>query len=137
MLDRARSVVGVRNGAVKGVHRIKLSPLPVMAEGNEVSHGDILYKIGGLEGKIDTIARMFSNTESSLNEAFKRIGDLEKRPDPTSFIETITKKVGDLDKRVGQGVILLVAAVFIAPLLWQSLAPRLHLGVPAAEAQSR
>jgi hypothetical protein len=79
---------------------------------HEVSHGDILYKLGGVEGKIDTLAGLVQQKQTDLAEAFKRIAELEKR--------------------VAQGVIIAVIVGALAPLIWQSMGPRLHFGQPQA-----
>lgn len=104
-----------------------------MAETHEVSHGDILYKLGGLEGKIDTLASLVAQKQADLAEAFRRLSEVEKRPDPTPLIGEVSK----IKERVAQGVILLAALALIAPLLWQSMAPRLHFGEPPAEAREQ
>ena len=85
---------------------------------HEVSHGDILYKLGGVEGKIDTLAGLVAQKQTDLAEAFKRISQLEQR--------------------VAQGVIIAVIVGALAPLVWQSMGPRLHFGQPqSVEARER
>ena len=85
---------------------------------HEVSHGDILYKLGGVEGKIDTLAGLVAQKQTDLAEAFKRIAHLEQR--------------------VAQGVIIAVLVGALAPLVWQSMGPRLHFGQPqSVEARER
>ena len=85
---------------------------------HEVSHGDILYKLGGVEGKIDTLAGLVAQKQNDLAEAFKRISHLETR--------------------VAQGVIIAVIVGALAPLVWQSMWPRLHFGQPqSVEARER
>jgi hypothetical protein len=101
---------------------------------HDVSHGDILYKLGGVEGKIDTLATLVAQKQADLAEAFRRLGEVEKRPDPTPM----AKEIQDVKIRVAQGAILLAALALFAPLLWQSIEPRLHFGEPpAAQADGR
>jgi len=101
---------------------------------HEVSHGDILYKLGGVEGKIDTLASLVAQKQADLAEAFRRLSEVEKRPDPTPLIN----KISEIEKRVAQGVILLAVVALVAPLIWQSMAPRLHFGQPqSVEARER
>lgn len=88
-----------------------------MAETHEVSHGDILHKIGQMEGKMDALILSVSEKKSDLSEAFRRLTELEKR--------------------MAQGVILAVAVSLVAPLVWQSLGPRLHFGDPPAAVRQR
>jgi len=91
---------------------LKVSRNSGMAEGvHEVSHGDILYKLGGVEGKIDHLAGLVAQKQTDLAEAFKRISLLEQR--------------------VAQGVIIAVIVGALAPLVWQSMTPRLHFGQQA------
>ena len=105
-----------------------------MAEPHEVSHGDIYHKLGALEGKLDAVMVSVGEKRTDLADAFKRIGELEKRPDPAGMI----KELGEVKTRVAQGVILLVAVAFFAPLIWQSLAPKLHFqSTPSAVASPR
>ena len=96
---------------------------------HDVSHGDILYKLGGVEGKIDTLARLVSERHVDLAEAFRRLGEVEKRPDPTP----IAKELADVKIRVAMGAALLSALAIVAPLLWQSLSPRLEFGPARVE----
>lgn len=91
---------------------LKVSRNSGMAEGvHEVSHGDILYKLGSVEGKIDHLAGLVAQKQSDLTEAFKRISLLEQR--------------------VAQGVIIAVIVGALAPLAWQAMTPRLHFGQQA------
>jgi hypothetical protein len=84
----------------------------------EVSHGDIYHKLGSLEGKVDALTGILSQKQADLSEAFRRLGDLEKR--------------------VAQGVILAVLIAVVAPLLWQAIDPRLQFGdPPASQAHER
>ena len=89
-----------------------------MADGpGEVSHGDILYKLGGLEGKIDSLVAALAQKQTDLAEAFKRIGELERR--------------------VAQGMILLGAMAVLAPMAWSLISPHLHFGQRTPAAQVR
>ncbi len=101
-----------------------------MAEEHGVSHGDILYKLGGVEGKIDTLAKLVADRQVDLSEAFRRLGEIEKRPDPAP----IAKELQDVKVLVAQGAVLLGVLALLTPLLWQSINPRLHFGEPPAEA---
>lgn len=113
------------SGAMPPAATLKVSRDNAMAEAvHEVSHGDILYKLGGVEGKIDTLAALMAQKQADLGEAFRRLSEVEKRPDPTPLIG----EVGKIKERVAQGVILLAALAFFAPLLWQAMTPRLHFG---------
>ena len=93
-----------------------------MADNETVSHGDIYHKLGALEGKLDAVMVSVGEKRTDLADAFKRISELEKRPDPAGMI----KELGEVKTRVAQGVILLAAVALFAPLIWQSLGPRLH-----------
>lgn len=84
-----------------------------MAGEHEVSHGDILRAIGTLEGKLDAMHQSMAQKHTDIAEAFRRLGEVEKR--------------------VAQGVIVAVAVGVIAPLLWQAINPQLHFGHPPAE----
>ncbi len=101
-----------------------------MAEEHGVSHGDILYKLGGVEGKIDTLAKLVADRQVDLSEASRRLGELEKRPDPAP----IAKELQDVKIRVAEGAVLLGVLALLTPLLWQSINPRLYFGQPPAEA---
>jgi len=84
-----------------------------MAGEHEVSHGDILRAIGTIEGKLDAMHQSMAQKHTDIAEAFRRLGEVEKR--------------------VAQGVIIAVAVGVIAPLLWQAINPQLHFGHPQAE----
>jgi hypothetical protein len=99
---------------------------------HDVSHGDILYKLGGVEGKIDTLARLVSERQVDLSEAFRRLSVVEQRPDPAP----IAKELQDVKIKVAMGATVLALLGFFAPLLWQSVSPRLHFAGPPAEASS-
>lgn len=73
----------------------------------EVSHGDIYHKLGTLEGKLDAVILSDSQKRNDISEAFRRLGDVEKR--------------------VAQGAILTVAVAVIAPLIWQAIDPSVHI----------
>jgi hypothetical protein len=83
---------------------------------DEVSHGDIYHKLGALEGKLDAVILSDSQKRSDISEAFRRLGDVEKR--------------------VAQGAILTVAIAVIAPLIWQAVDPSVHLN-PMPESHER
>jgi hypothetical protein len=105
-----------------------------VAEEHGVSHGDILYKLGCVEGKVegklDTLAKLVADRQADLSEVFRRLGEVEKRPDPAP----IAKELQDVKIRVAQGACLLGVLILFTPLLWQAISPRLHFGEPPAEA---
>ena len=80
---------------------------------HDVSHGDILRAIGLLEGKLDAMHQSMAQKHTDIAEAFRRLGEVEKR--------------------VAQGVIVAVAVGVIAPLMWQAINPQLHFGHSPAE----
>lgn len=97
------------SGAMPPAATLKVSRDNAMAEAvHEVSHGDILYKLGSVEGKIDHLAGLLAQKQSDLTEALKRISLLEQR--------------------VAQGVIVAVIVGALAPLAWQAMTPRLNFG---------
>ena len=75
---------------------------------HEVSHGDIYRALGILEGKLDAIATSMANNRTDIAEAFRRLGDAEKR--------------------IAQGVILAVVVSMVMPVLVMAAAPRLEFG---------
>ena len=88
-----------------------------MANG-EVSHGDILHKLGVMEGKLDAMNQSLAQKHSDIADAFKRLGEVEKR--------------------VAQGVILAVVLSLVMPLVWGAASPRLHFGSdPPVEGRPR
>lgn len=74
---------------------------------DEISHGDIYHKLGAVEGKLDAVIASAAEKRADLSEAFRRLGELEKR--------------------MAQGVILAVAVGILAPLIWQAIEPQIHL----------
>ena len=80
---------------------------------HEVTHGDILRAIGTIEGKLDAMHSNLSQKHIDIAEAFRRLGEAEKR--------------------IAQGMIIAVAVGVIAPLLWQAVNPQLHFGHSPAE----
>ena len=100
---------------------------------HDVSHGDILYKLGGVEGKIDTLAKLVADRQADLSEAFRRLGEVEKRPDPAP----IAKELADVKTKVAVGAALLGALALLTPLLWQSISPRLEFGPASVERPTR
>lgn len=79
-----------------------------MAGEHEVSHGDILHKLGVLEGKLDSHIQTVVGHRNDLSEAFKRLGEAEKR--------------------IAQGVILAVMVSLIMPIVVAVLSPRVEFG---------
>lgn len=75
---------------------------------HEVSHGDILHKLGVMEGKLDAVHQSLAQKHNDIADAFRRLSEVEKR--------------------VAQGVILAVALSLVMPLVWAAAAPRLHFG---------
>lgn len=73
----------------------------------DISHGDIYHKMGVLEGKLDAVIVSVAEKKSDLGEAFRRIRVLEGR--------------------VAQGVILIAALAFLAPLAWSAIDPVLRI----------
>lgn len=88
-----------------------------MAE-HEVSHGDILHKLGVMEGKLDAMHTSLAQKHIDIADAFRRLGEVEKR--------------------VAQGVILALALSLVMPLAVAAINPRVHFGSqPPAEARQR
>lgn len=83
---------------------------------HEVSHGDILHKLGVMEGKLDAMHSSLAQKHTDIADAFRRLSEVEKR--------------------VAQGVILAVAVSLVMPLLWQAVNPRLQFG-PESSAEAR
>jgi hypothetical protein len=79
-----------------------------MAGEHEVSHGDILHKLGVLEGKLDTMHQTMGLNRSDIGEAFRRLGLAEQR--------------------IAQGVILAVVLSVIMPIIVAMLSPRVEFG---------
>ena len=84
-----------------------------MPADHEVSHGDILRAIGHLEGKLDSFHTTLGNHRSDIAEAFKRLGNAEKR--------------------IAQGVILAVVASIVMPVFVTIAAPRIEFGPTQVE----
>ena len=85
---------------------------------HEVSHGDILHKLGVMEGKLDAVLTDLAQKHTDIADAFRRLGEVEKR--------------------VAQGVILAIAISLIMPMVVSALSPRLQFGPePSAEARPR
>lgn len=74
----------------------------------EVSHSDIYRALGILEGKLDAIATTMANNRADITEAFRRLGEAERR--------------------IAQGVILAVVVSLVMPVLVVMVAPRLEFG---------
>jgi len=104
----------------------------------EVSHLEIYRLLIEVKTTLDMALKQRAEDKDREDkekvDIFKRIGELEKRPDPAGMI----KELGEVKTRVAQGVILLAAVAFFAPLIWQSLAPKLHFqSTPSAVASPR
>lgn len=85
---------------------------------HEVSHGDILHKLGVMEGKLDAVHQSLAQKHTDITEAFHRLNDVEKR--------------------VAQGVILAIGLSLVMPLAVTAMNPRLHFGLePPIEARPR
>lgn len=85
---------------------------------HEVSHGDILHKLGVMEGKLDAVHQSLAQKHTDIADAFRRLGEVEKR--------------------VAQGVILAIALSLVMPLVVSVASPRLHFGPePPAETRGR
>ena len=88
-----------------------------MAESNEVSHGDIYRALGNLEGKVDSVVLQLGQKRDDLADAFKRLGEVEKK--------------------VAQGVVLCLVLSLIMPIIVTAASPKLHFGSQPAEARSQ
>ena len=75
------------------------------------NQGDILRAIGNLEGKMDAIHQAMLNNRTDIIEAFRRLGIVERR--------------------IAQGVILCAVISFVMPLLVTMAGPRLQFGHPS------
>lgn len=75
---------------------------------HEVSHGDILHKLGVMEGKLDAMNVSMAQKHTDIADAFRRLNELERR--------------------VAQGVILAVVASLVMPIIVAMLAPRIEFG---------
>lgn len=85
---------------------------------HEVSHGDILHKLGVMEGKLDAVHQSLAQKHTDIADAFRRLGEVEKR--------------------VAQGVILAVVLSVVVPFVVSAASPRLHFGPePPAEVRPR
>jgi hypothetical protein len=80
---------------------------------HEVTHGEIHYKMGVLDGKLDALILSVGEKRSDLSQAFRRLSDLE---------QSMAKWVG-----------VALACSIIIPIVVSALAPRIHFpGVPPA-----
>ena len=85
---------------------------------HEVSHGDILHKLGVMEGKLDAVHQSLAQKHADIADAFRRLGEVEKR--------------------VAQGVVLAIVLSLVMPLAITAINPRLHFGPePPTEARPR
>jgi hypothetical protein len=80
---------------------------------HEVTHGDILRAIGTIEGKLDAMHSNLGQKHTDIAEAFRRLGEAEKR--------------------IAQGMIIAVSVGVIFPLVWQAMGTQVHFGRPPAE----
>jgi phage-related minor tail protein len=82
---------------------------------HEVTHGDILHKLGVMEGKLDAVHQSLAQKHTDIADAFRRLTEVEKR--------------------VAQGVILAVILSLVVPFVVSAASPRLHFGSePSVEA---
>jgi phage-related minor tail protein len=72
------------------------------------THGEILRAIGKIEGRLDAILTAMSQNRSDITEAFRRLGEAEKR--------------------IAQGIILAFAVSLVMPIVVMIAAPRLEFG---------
>jgi hypothetical protein len=80
---------------------------------HEVTHGDIHYKMGVLDGKLDALILSVGEKRSDLSQAFTRLSDLEQK---------MAKWVG-----------VALACSLIIPIVVSAAAPRIHFpGAPPA-----
>lgn len=75
---------------------------------HDVSHGDILHKLGMLEGKLDAMNQSLAQKNADISSAFSRLSEVEKK--------------------VAQGVILAVVVSLVMPILVAMIAPRIEFG---------
>lgn len=75
---------------------------------HDVSHGDILHKLGMLEGKLDAMHQSLAQKHADISNAFSRLNDVEKK--------------------VAQGVILAVVVSLVMPIIVALMAPRIEFG---------
>lgn len=75
---------------------------------HDVSHGDILHKLGMLEGKLDAMHQSLAQKHADIASAFSRLNEVEKK--------------------VAQGVILAVVVSVVMPVLVAMLSPRIEFG---------
>ena len=75
------------------------------------NQGDILRAIGNLEGKMDAIHQAMLNNRTDIIEAFRRLGVVERR--------------------IAQGVVLCAVISFVMPLLVTMAGPRLQFNHPS------
>ena len=73
---------------------------------HEVTHGDIHYKLGVLDGKLDAVIASVGEKRSDLSQAFRRLSDLE---------QNMAKWVG-----------VALACSIIIPIVVSAAAPRIH-----------
>lgn len=83
---------------------------------HEVSHGDILHKLGVMEGKLDAVHQSLAQKHNDIADAFRRLGEVEKR--------------------VAQGVVLAIVLSLVMPLVVTTMNPRLHFG-PEHQVEAR
>lgn len=73
---------------------------------HEVTHSDIHYKLGVLDGKLDAVIASVGEKRSDLSQAFRRLSDLER----------------NMAKWAG----IALACSIIIPLIVSAIAPKIY-----------
>jgi len=104
-----------------------------MAAPNEVTHGQILLEIGELKGQVTTLVTLVGQKREDLNNAFTRIGAIEKSAAAREEIAVLETRINSLETGFAKWGGVVLACSFIVPLLIAAAQPYLHLGgKPAA-----
>lgn len=102
---------------------------------NDVSHGDILLQIGQLQGQVATLITLVGQKREDLNQAFTRLGSLEKTAVERPALIAVETRIGILERDVAKWCGFALACSVAIPILVTAAKPILHFGSPAQAAE--
>jgi hypothetical protein len=107
-----------------------------VASPNEVTHGEILYRIGEIKGEVNALTTTLLQKREDLNIAFGRIATVEKTAIHRDELGHVEARVGELERGVAKWAGVALACSFIVPILVSAAQPYLHFGGKPAAAST-
>ena len=97
--------------------------------GSEPTHGDILEKLGVLQGQVNTLINLVGQKREDINAIYGRVGVLEKTSVNRDELGSAEHRITGLEKEVAKWAGICLAVAMLMPIVM----PRIQQGLGVIE----